>query len=1152
MSDLQSKAFARILDLVSEGEIGGLVDGAKSIYLDGTQLQNVDGSYNFENVTFDTRNGTQDQTYIAGIPAVEAETNVGVEVKNATPIVRTISDTTVNAVRVTVSTPSLYYMQDDGDQKGTAVTVAIDVQTAGGGFVPQVLSQRWLSGSTSVAANTFRSTGNVYGISIVTEASESGSVQYRRVGDATWLTTGLRVVGGTSIDFPAGDGMTSVPTCEVFTPTLIRDQYEIRSTGVGYVVAGRVLNGVPYDVIEGKATSKYQRSYRINLTGTGPWDVRVRRVSADSTDPKVQDKTYWDSYTAIVDAKLRYPNSALVSMRFDAASFTGIPTRAYDLKLLKVKIPSNYNPTTRVYTGTWDGTFTTAWTDNPAWCFYDLVTNSRYGLGGYIDASQVDKWALYAIAQYCDELVSDGFGGQEPRFTCNMYLQSRAEAYKVVQDLASCFRSMAFWASGSLTLSQDAPSDPVALFTQSNVVDGLFTYSGSSAKARHTVALVTWNDPADLYQQKVEYVEDQTAIARFGVVPTEVAAIGCTSRGQAHRVGRWLLYSERYEAEVVSFQTGIEGAVARPGQVIKVADASRAGLRLGGRVHSATTTAITLDDTVTLGASSWTLYVMLPNGTVASASVTGATGTRVNLATALSAAPQAGAQWILTTSTVEAQTFRVLTVMEQDGGKIEVTALRYDDRKFDAVENNLVLQPRDITFLNDPPAVPDTGLVTEYLYPTLTDVKVGVTLTWSQVDRAATYLVSYRIDSGNPVQTTVNSNSLELLDATIGTYYVTVQAANAAGAKSAPYSFQGNVLGKTAPPANIDQLQLAVQGGTGLLSWTLHPDLDVRINGRIVVRHSTSTNPNWNTSVPIAEFQGGATSGIVPLISGTYLAKALDSVGNYSVNATSVMTTAPDLVNFNAVAESTQSPAFSGAKTDLVVVGGWLQLGQTFFWDDIVDLDALTDPIDTGIKPSGSYVFDAPIDTGAVYTSRVTLNMDVLSYSATNMVDSWASIDTLADIDGIFPGDSASVIVYISTTPDDPASSGAAWSDWKPFVVGEYTARGFKFYLTIARGTDPAQQVAVKSLTVTVDVPDRVEGQNGVAVGTSTMNITFAKPFFATPAIAVTAENLATGDYVVITGKSRTGFTVSFKNAAGTNVARTMDWIAKGYGFATV
>ncbi len=1063
MTDLRSRAYARTLDAVSEGEIVGLVDGAKSIYLDGTQLQNEDGSFNFENVTFDTRTGTNDQTYIPGIPSVESENGVSVEVTAASSITRTVSNADVNAVRVTLSVQSLFKQSDDGKVNGTSVDIAIDVQTDGGGYVERVT-----------------------------------------------------------------------------------------------------------DTITGKAQSKYQRSYRIDLTGDGPWDIRVRRITADSTDLKLQNKTYWDSFTEIIDAKLRYPNSALVSMRFDSQVFNGVPTRAFDVKMLKVKVPVNYDPVARTYTGSWDGTFKTEWTDNPAWCFYDIVTNARYGIGGYIDASQVDKWALYSIGQYCDELVPDGFGGTEPRFTCNMYLQSRTEAYKVVQDLASCFRSMVYWASGSLTLAQDAPSDPVALYTQANVLEGKFSYTGSSAKARHTVAMVTWNDPADMYRQKVEYVEDQEAIARFGVVPTEVVAIGCTSRGQANRVGRWLLFSERYQSETVSFATGIEGAVARPGQIIKVSDASRAGARLGGRVHSATTTAVTLDAAVSLGASSWTIYVMLPDGTVETRAVTGAVGAVVSLASALSAAPQAGAQWIMSASNVEAQTFRVLSMSEQENGVIEITALKHDPDKYDAVENGLVLQPRDITLLNEPPATPTNGALSEYLYATLTDVRVGVTMTWSQSERAASYLVSYRINSDNPVEVSTPSPSFELLNAANGDYEVTIRAVTALGVKSQPYTFTASVLGKTARPADVANLQMTVQADTGILQWDSHADLDVRIGGQISVRYSEELDgAQWNTSLPVGDFPGSSTSANVPLRAGTYLAKAKDSSGQYSQNAALVVTDAPNIVQFNAVASSTQDPAFAGAKTDLVLLNDRLVLDQADYMDDIVDWDEY-DNLEGGLVDSGEYEFDTYIDTGAVYTSRVSATFSVLSYNITNMVDEWPLIDSLGlvddgalatdyvdtwtDWDAIvnfdLPNttDDSSLQVFISTTNDNPAGS-PTWSAWRVFYVGDYTARAFKFEVKLIRGEDTNNQVALATLGVTVDVPDRVESANSVSVPAGGLSVTFANAFFDVPATAITAENMATGDYAQITAKTAAGFTIQFKNSAGTGVARTMDWIAKGYGY---
>jgi predicted phage tail protein len=779
MTTLQSRAYARILDLVSEGEIEGLVNGAKSIYLDGTPLQNADGSFNFENVTYDTRTGTNAQTYIPGTPGVESETTVNTEVKASAPVVRTISDADVDAVRVTVSVPALYFQNSKGDIEGQSVGISIDVQPNGGSY-SEVIS----------------------------------------------------------------------------------------------------------DVISGKTTSKYQRSYRVQLSGPPPWNIRLRRWTDDTTNPRLQNKTFWDSFTAIIDNKLRYPNSALVSMRFDASTFSGVPTRSYELKLKKVQVPVNYDPITRVYTGTWNGTFQTAWTDNPAWCFYDLVTSSRYGLGEFIDPAQVDKWALYAIGQYCDELVDDGLGGTEPRFTCNLYLQSRAEAYKVVQDMASCFRSMVYWASGSLTLAQDAPSDPVALFTQSNVIDGAFSYSGSAAKARHTVALVTWNDPEDLYAQKVEYVEDQEAIARFGVVPAEVVAIGCTSRGQAARVGRWLLYSERYESETVTFQTGIEGAVARPGQVIKVADASRAGVRLGGRVRTATRSAITIDATVSLGGLVWTLYAMLPDGTVAQSQVESISGSTVNLATLLADAPQPGAQWIMSTSNVQAQTFRVLTVVEQDGGVIEITALKHDPDKYDAVENGLVLQTRDITELTPVPPTPTQMVVSESLYTYQAEVRAALNIGWANVQGATAYRVQWSKDGTNFSQAITSVSDYDVLDITPGTFEVRVYAVGPTGKESANYASATIVaLGKTAPPANVTSLQAVIDPSIGItLTWDKVADLD--LDGYEINDGPTVLGVAKTTSFKV---------GLLPTGTKTYSVRALDTSGKYSATAatTSITITPP-------------------------------------------------------------------------------------------------------------------------------------------------------------------------------------------------------------------------------------------------------------------
>jgi hypothetical protein len=622
---------------------------------------------------------------------------------------------------------------------------------------------------------------------------------------------------------------------------------------------------------------------------------------------------------------------------------------------------------------------------------------------------------------------------------------------------------------------------------------------------------------------------------------------------------------------VVSFTTGIEGAVARPGQIIKVADASRAGVRLGGRVSSATTTAITLDAAVTPGGSTWDVYAMLPDGTVGTSEVASFAGSTITLVTALADAPQSGAQWILTSTATEAQTFRVMTVSERDDGKIEITALAHDPDKFANVDDGLVLQPRDITVLNDPPLTPSNGSVSEYLYATITDLRVGASITWSQIDRAATYQVSYSVNGDNPVESTISINSLELLNATAGNYVITVQAVSALGVKSQIYQFEATVLGKTALPSDVTGLQMTVQSDTGLLQWDSHPDLDVRIGGQISIRYSEELlGAQWNTSLPVGDFPGASTSGSVPLRAGTYLAKAKDSTGLLSQNAIAVVTDAPNIMQFNAVASSQQEPGFTGVKNGLVAINDLLQLDQAIYFDSIVDLDAYSDELDGGLVASGEYEFDTYIDTGAVYTSRVSATFNVLSFNVANLVDEWPLIDGLgaiddgllltdlvdywADWDAIVnfdqprSADDATLQIFISTTNDDPAVA-PIWSGWRVFYVGDYTARAFKFKVRLDRGEDVDNQVALSSLGVIVDVPDRIESNNNIAVPATGVTVTFANAFFSIPAVAITAENMATGDYAQITAKTAAGFTIKFNNAAGTGVARTMDWIAKGFGY---
>lgn len=962
---LRSRAYAAAIDVISEGEIEGLVDGLKSIYLDGTPIQADDGTLNFSGVTAAWRNGTPTQTYIPGFPAVESEHAVGAEVTADTPVARSISGSNISAARVTVSVPQLSYQDPStGDLSGASVQIAIDVNNAGGGW------------------------------------------------------------------------------------------QEVRT-----------------DTISGKTMNRYQRSYRIDLPAPGPWQVRVRRISPDSTQANLQNKTFWDSFTEIIDAKLRYPNSALVALRIDAAQFQRIPTRGYDIRGLRVRVPSNYSPATRQYTGNWDGTFQIAWTDNPAWCFYDLLTNERYGLGAYLDPAQVDKWALYEIGRYCDELVPDGFGGLEPRFTCNLYLQTRQEAYAVIQQMAAIFRGMAWWSQGAITAVADMPADPVALFTAANVVGGVFTYAGSSARSRHTVALVTWNDPADLYRQKIEYVEDPQGIARFGVRETEVVAVGCTSRGQAHRVGRWLLYTERMETETVTFRAALDGAFVYPGAVILVQDAARAGQRFGGRVVSATQTVIELDAAVQIEpGKTYSLSCVLPDGSVQTRAVVNAPGshTALTLASALTAAPLAGSVWVLAASDLSPSAWRVISVRELEEAQVEITALSHRPDKYAAIEQDLALEPLRTTTLAGPPAAPTDLAVAESLYLVNAAVVAGrATVSWQ--GNAPRYEVRWQRETGNPSRAETVAPSLDIAPIEPGRYTFSVVAMDILGRRSAAATLVREIAGVTAPPQDVTGLTVRAMSGLALVSWDRATDLDVVVGGDIEIRWTPRVDEaaSWNDAVilPDGEHNGAASNAVVSLAQGTYFAKFVDAGGRYSMNAARFVATEAIVTGWQTVATSVQHAAFAGVKSGTFADGGQLQLANATLIDDYGAMDGIAG-VDTegGVLAMGEYAFDAVLDLGASASRRFHAHIRAMSYDAADLIDArTAAVDDWTNLHGDI--DECSATVFASLSDD-----GAAWGPWTPFLVADMAGRYARFKAVLESG-NPQHNIAVSELSVAVRIP---------------------------------------------------------------------------------
>ena len=583
----RSKQLVKIVEVISEGEVYGLADGMKSIYFDKTPVQNKDGSYNFKNVQVEGRVGGQVQDLMAGFNTSEKEVGVGTLVKKNLPITRTVTDSKVSRLRLTIGVQSLFKQEDNGDTNGASVNFIITI------------------------------------------------------GSRTYPVS-----------------------------------------------------------ISGKYSSQYLQHHTFDNLPSVPFIVKVERTTDDSTTQRLQNNTIWSSYTEIIDTEFAYPNTALMGVKFDSEYFSNIPTRTYDLLGLKVKVPSNYDTRTRKYTGMWDGTFKIDWTDNPAWVLYDVVTNKRYGLGGRLGEFGADKWALYQVAQYCDQLVPDGFGGQEPRFTCNVWLTEQRSAYQVINDICSIFRAMPVWNGQQLTVVMDRPADPVWTYTNANVDESGFSYTFSARKSRHNAIQVEYADKENSYEKTIEYVSDDESIRKNGLNVKKITAFGCTSRGQAHRTALWLLQTEKLETKTVTFTVGAEGLMHIPGDIIKVADTHYAGTNIGGRVLAVNGKIVTLDREITLSGNSYLSYINA-NAKHQNIKIISVNGAEVTLDQ-----PPVGLEiygvWSLTTQQVTSQLFKALSVKEESKGKYTIMALQHEPQKEAIVDNGAKFEPIGTTVLTTP------------------------------------------------------------------------------------------------------------------------------------------------------------------------------------------------------------------------------------------------------------------------------------------------------------------------------------------------------------------------------------------------------------------------------------------------------------------
>lgn len=714
---LLSESTAKILLAISEGEIAGGLDDTR-IFLDDTPIANADGSKNFEGVTWEFRAGTEHQEYIQGIPSVDNEIAVGIELKDDQPYVRSINNTQLSAVRIRFSVPQLLQQHDNGDTTGYRIDYVIELSTDGSGYKEIIKS-----------------------------------------------------------------------------------------------------------AFDGKTTSEYQRSHRVDLprANTG-WQIRVRRLTKNQNNARIADKISIAAITEVIDAKLRYPNTALLFITFNARQFNNrIPKISVRPKGgILVKVPTNYDPINRTYSGVWDGTFKLAATNNPAWVFYDLVLNNRYGCGDRIKASQIEKWDLYKIAQYCDELIPDGRGGdgKEPRFLCDVYIQSQETAYTVLRDIAAIFRGMTFWADNKVNAVADMPEPIFRTFTNANIVGGKPAYSGGSIQNRYTQALVSFTDIDNHSNDDVEAVADLKLQRRYGVRKTELSAIGCTRRSEANRRGRWALLTNAND-RMVTFATGLEGAIPSPGHIIGLADSTLAGRSTGGRISSVDGRKITLDRTTSIKVGD-RLIVNLPDGKSEGRTVTSVNQKVVTVSVEYSQVPQKEAVWVFDSDDLVIQLYRVINISDNGDNTYTISGAIHNPDNYEHIDAGARIDERPITVI--PPKVqpaPKNVRISSY-----TQVDQGIAFTtlrvdWEAAESAIAYEAEWRRDNGNWINAPRTSTlGFEVNGIYAGRYQVRVRAINAAEISSVWTSAEETQLnGKEGNPPKPLNLRATSEAWGITLNW---------------------------------------------------------------------------------------------------------------------------------------------------------------------------------------------------------------------------------------------------------------------------------------------------------------------------------------------
>ena len=1084
---LHSRQFATIQDLISEGEIEGFATASKEGLTKGTTAYNnaalkdvflnktpvlksnasssnpASTDFNHQDVTFVPRFGTSNQTFIPGIETSESPSSVGVTVTQSSPVTRQVSNTNVDAIKITLTWPQLQVVTNDGDILGTTVEYKVQIQYNSGGF------------------------------------------------------------------------------SDIIT-----------------------------DSVSGRSADAYQRDLRVTINGAFPVDIRVVRVTADPSDSNTRSEFQFTSFSEIIDNKSPYLNSAYTHLRLDSQKFSSIPQRMYRIRGIKVRIPgagasSSGTPVVDNATGRivypsgyiFNGVMGAAvYTNCPSMVLLDLLTNTRYGLGSHITDSNLDLFSFVAASKYANELVDDGTGAgtKEARFSCNVNIQKESEAFDVINDLSSVMKCMPIWTAGAITITQDKPVDPSYLFNLANIASAGFNYTGSSLKQRHSVVKVSYFN-MDSHEIDYEVVEDSTAISKFGVSIKNIKAFGCTSRNQAARLGRSILFAEQRESEVVSFTTSIDsGAIVRPGSVIAINDPVRAGARRGGRVVAATTTKITIDS-----ASSTTLpdisdnpkiSVILPDGKVEERNISSYTsGNEVNVSSAFSQTPNANTIYLLTSTSLETQLFRVITVEEQDDVTYQISALSYVPGKYAFIEDGTALPIRNVSLLTELKDPPGNLVVDETTVVINNIARSKVIISWQPVQGVSKYLVSYKFENGNYISAETYSPDFEILDTQKGNYEVQVSSYNSllqlsANATTKTFTAEG----KTGIPDNVQNLTIEpINEQFVRLRFSQSTAVDVVHGGRVYVRHTnlTGASATFQTAQDIIEaVAGSATEVICPALPGSYVLKFQDDGGRFSATATKVELSIVDILDSIVVKndrEDTDGTPFNGTKSNVV-------------YDSTLGGLKLIDPT---ANTTGTYDFVDTLDLGGTFSLVLKRHFQGTGFYTGDEFDNRTDfIDTWTDFDGTVAND-ANAKIAVRTTTDNPSSS-PTYGSFNDFANGTFKGRGFQFRATL-QTADSAQNMNLQQLGYIATMPSRTEQSSVIASGSGAKAVSFTAPFFVgtsglgnannfLPSVVISPQNMATGDYFELSSISGTGFTVHFKNSSNASINRNFTYSATGFG----